>query len=70
MRAAVTDAVAFQRNMKDQEEEDAAEAIRAIGGEIVELTPEEMEAFVSAVKPIYAEARTQYSPELLRLVGL
>jgi TRAP-type C4-dicarboxylate transport system substrate-binding protein len=70
MRAAVTDAVAFQRNMKDQEEEDAAEAIRAIGGEIIELTPEEMEAFVSAVKPIYAEARTQYSPELLRLVGL
>ncbi len=70
MRAAVTDAVAFQRNMKDQEEEDAAELIRASGGEIVELTPEEMEVFKSAVKPIYAEAQAQYSPELLGLVGL
>jgi len=70
MRAAVTDAVKFQRNMKDQEEKDAAEAIRAIGGEIAELSPEELAVFVSAIQPIHAEARTQYSPELLKLVGL
>lgn len=70
MRAAVTDAVAFQRNMKDQEEMDAAEAIRAVGGEIIELNQEELDAFVTAIKPIHAEAQTQYSPELLRLVGL
>jgi len=70
LRAAVKDAVAFQRNMKDQEEKDAAEAIRAAGGEIVELSPEELGVFVSAVKPIYAEAQTQYSAELLELVGL
>jgi hypothetical protein len=41
-----------------------------MGGEIVELTPEEVEAFVDAVSPIYDEARAQYSPELLGLVGL
>jgi TRAP-type C4-dicarboxylate transport system substrate-binding protein len=70
LRTAVKDAVAFQRSMKDQEEKDAAEAIRAAGGEIVELGPEELDEFVSAVIPIHAEARSQYSPELLELVGL
>jgi tripartite ATP-independent transporter DctP family solute receptor len=70
MRAAVTDAVAFQRSLKDQEEVDAAEAIREAGGEILELTPEEVEAFVEAIRPIYGEAQTQYRRELLELVGL
>ena len=70
MQAAVTDAVAFQRGMKDQEETDAAEMIRAAGGDIVELTPEELAAFVTAIQPIHAEARTQFSAEYLRLIGL
>jgi tripartite ATP-independent transporter DctP family solute receptor len=70
IQAAVTDAVAFQRSLKDQEEEDAAAAIRAAGGEIVELTPEEVEVFVEAVQPVYAEAQSQYRTELLELVGL
>lgn len=69
MQAAVTDAVAFQRSMKDQEEADAAAAIRAAGGEIIELSEDELAAFVSAVNPIYAEAQSQYSAALLRLVG-
>ena len=70
LHAAVTEAVAFQRSLKDGEETDAAAAIRAAGGEILELTPEEVDAFVSAVQPIYAEAQTQYDPELLALAGL
>ena len=70
MRAAVKDAVTFQRNMKDQEEVDAAKAIRAAGGEIVNLTPEELERFVEAIQPIYVEAQDQFSPEYLDLVGL
>jgi TRAP-type C4-dicarboxylate transport system substrate-binding protein len=70
MRAAVQDAVAFQRDLHIQEEEDAAVAIREAGGEIIELTPEELQAFVSAVQPIYAEARAQYSRDLLSLVDL
>ena len=70
MQAAVSDAVEFQRGLKDGEEEAAAAAIREMGGEIVELTPEDVEAFVDAVSPIYDEARAQYSPALLGLVGL
>ena len=70
LRAAVTDAVAFQRSLKDGEETDAAAAIREAGGEILELTPEEVDAFVAAIQPIYAEARTQYDSELLELAGL
>ena len=70
LRESVTDAVAFQRSLKDGEETDAAAAIREAGGEILELTPEEVDAFVSAVQPIYAEAQTQYDRELLELAGL
>jgi tripartite ATP-independent transporter DctP family solute receptor len=70
MRAAVADAVAFQRNLHVKEEEDAAAAIRKVGGEIVELTPEQHKAFVDAVTPIYGEARSQYGKDLLSLVNL
>ena len=62
--------MAFQRSLKDGEETDAAAAIGEAGGEILELTPDEVDAFVSAVQPIYAEAQTQYDRELLELVGL
>ena len=68
MRAAVADAVAFQRELHVREEEDAAAAIRKAGGEILELTPAQHKAFATAVSPIYGEARAQYSRELLDLV--
>jgi C4-dicarboxylate-binding protein DctP len=70
MREAVRDAVAFQRDLHVQEEEEAAAAIRQEGGEIIELTPEQHQAFVAAVSPMYAEARTRYSPDLLTLTTL
>jgi tripartite ATP-independent transporter DctP family solute receptor len=70
MQAAIGDAVAFQRDLHIKEEKEAAATIRESGGEIVELTPEQHQEFVTAVKPIYAEARAQYSPELLELVNL
>ena len=70
MQAAVQEAVAVQREAKDREEAEAADAIREAGGEIIELTPEELAAFVEAVTPIYAEARSQFSRELLELVNL
>jgi tripartite ATP-independent transporter DctP family solute receptor len=70
MQAAVTDAVAVQRGRKVQEEIDAAEAIRDSGGEILTLTTDELEQFKAAVAPLYEEAQTQYSPELLALAGL
>jgi tripartite ATP-independent transporter DctP family solute receptor len=69
MRAAIKDAVAYQRELHVKEEDDAAIEIRKAGGEILELTPEEHKAFVTAVSPIYGEARKQYSRELLSLVN-
>ena len=68
-RAAVHDAVAFQRDLHVKEEEDAMVAIRKEGGEILELTPEQHKAFVTAVTPIYGEARKQYGRELLAQVS-
>jgi TRAP-type transport system periplasmic protein len=70
MREAVRDAVAFQRNLHMKEEEEAAATIRKEGGDIIELTPEQQQAFVTAVSPIYIEARSQYGRELLALVNL
>ena len=69
LRAAVTEAVAFQRDLHVKEEEDAQADIRKAGGEILELTPEQHTAFVAAVTPIYGEARREYSSELLSLVS-
>jgi TRAP-type C4-dicarboxylate transport system substrate-binding protein len=70
MRAAVKDAVNFQRGLHLKEVDDAAAAIRSEGGEILELTAQEREAFVRAVTPIYNEARREYPGDLLGLVGL
>ena len=70
MRAAIKDAITFQRDLHVKEEEDSMVAIRKAGGEILELTPEQMKAFQDAVRPIYGEARSQYSKELLALAGL
>jgi TRAP-type C4-dicarboxylate transport system substrate-binding protein len=70
LRAAVGEAVAFQRDLHVKEEEDAGVAIAKAGGEIVELTADEHKAFVSAVSPIYDEARREFGQELMRLVNL
>ena len=70
MRAAVKDAVDFQRALHVKEEEDAQVEIRKAGGTIVELTPAEHQQFADAVKPIYGEARQQYDKPLLALVNL
>ena len=69
-RDAARDAVAFQRELHDREEEEAQAIIRQAGGRIVELTPAAREAFVAAVAPIYAEARNRYPHELLEMAGL
>jgi len=70
MRDAAREAVVFQREVHDREEEEAQAIIREAGGEIVELTAEAREAFVAAVAPIHAEARERYPRELLEMVGL
>jgi TRAP-type C4-dicarboxylate transport system substrate-binding protein len=70
MRTAVLEAVALQRRLHDQAEIDAAQTIHASGGEIVILTPQQRDKFIAAVAPVYDDARKQFSPELLSLVGL
>jgi TRAP-type transport system periplasmic protein len=69
MRLAVTAAVAFQRTLHVQEEEDARAAIVAQGCDIVELTTTEHDAFAAAVQPLLDEARGIYGRELFDLVG-
>ncbi len=70
MRAAVQEAVIYQRRLHDQAEVDSQAIIREAGGEIVELTPAQRAEFVAAVAPIYADAKNRYSGELLELVNL
>jgi TRAP-type C4-dicarboxylate transport system substrate-binding protein len=70
MRAAVAEAIAFQRDLHEREEEDARRAIEAQGCEIVELKPEQHAAFVKAVRPIFGEARKQYGDGLFELSGV
>jgi len=69
MRAAVTEAIAFQRDLHEREEKDARRAIEAAGCEVVELGAEEHAAFVAAVQPLLREARSQYGEELFALAA-
>jgi TRAP-type transport system periplasmic protein len=69
MRAAVTDAIAFQRALHVEEEDAARSAIAAQGCEIVELTAAEHRAFAAAVAPLIDEARATFSRELFALAA-
>jgi TRAP-type C4-dicarboxylate transport system substrate-binding protein len=67
MQCAVTDSVAFQRELHVKEELDAEAAIKAEGCEIVTLDAKQHDAFAAAVQPIYAEARKLLGGELFKL---
>ena len=69
MRGAVAEAIAFQRELHVREEEEAQKAIEAEGGEIVELTAPEHDAFAAAVKPLRDEAMTTYGRGLMDLTA-
>jgi len=66
MRRAVTDSVAFQRQLHGQEEEQARRTIEAEGCEIAELDVAEQREFAAAVRPLIEEARPHYG----NLLGL
>jgi TRAP-type C4-dicarboxylate transport system substrate-binding protein len=68
MQRAVTDSVAFQRDLHVKEEEDAERAIKAEGCEIVTLDATQHDAFAAAVQPIYAEARQVLGDEFFKLI--
>jgi TRAP-type C4-dicarboxylate transport system substrate-binding protein len=69
MRSAITDAITFQRELHEQEEEDARKAIEAQGCEIVELSAAEHDAFVAAVDPLLSEGRATFGRALFDLTA-
>ena len=68
MRAAVVDAVAFQRKLALEEHAQSRRIIEDAGCQIVELTAAEHAAFVDAVQPLLADARRMYGDEMFRMV--
>jgi len=68
MQKAVTESVAFQRGLHVQEEDEAEQAIKAEGCEIVTLDAAQHDAFAAAVRPIYAEAKAQLGADLFKLI--
>jgi TRAP-type C4-dicarboxylate transport system substrate-binding protein len=69
MRAAVTDAVAFQRGLAVEEDGEARRAIEAQGCEIVALGADEHQAFAAAVQPLVDGAKTTYGSEMFAMVA-
>ena len=68
MQAAVTEAVAFQRQLAVEEHESSRKAIEQAGCEIVELKASEHAAFVAAVQPLLNDARTMYGEAMFKMV--
>ncbi len=68
MQAAVTEAVAFQRQLAVEEHDTSRQAIEQAGCEIVELNAEEHAAVVAAVQPLIADARTIYGEQMFKMV--
>ena len=68
MRKAVTESVAFQRGLAEEENVASRKTIEAAGCEIHELTPKEHDAFAAAVQPLLADARKMYGDQMFRMV--
>jgi tripartite ATP-independent transporter DctP family solute receptor len=68
MQAAVTEAVAYQRKLAVEENDESYKAIQAEGCEINALTPKEHDAFVAAVQPLLADARKTYGEAMFKMV--
>src|ERR1700722_14825530 len=69
MRAAITRAVAFQRELAIEEDRTARAAILAEGCEITELTTDQHGQFRAAVAPLTAEARGTYGQKIFDMVA-
>ncbi len=70
MNKAVRDAVTFQRDLAEQETVDARKEIEGEGCKIVELTAEEHDAFVQAVRPQHEDAREIFGDEMFKMAHL
>ncbi|MBT3350856.1 MAG: TRAP transporter substrate-binding protein [Nitrospinaceae bacterium] len=65
MNEAVQEAVVFQRGLAVEEAKEARASIEKQGCEIVDLTPDEHDEFVKAVKPQLDDARQVFGDEIL-----
>ena len=68
MRAAVTAAVAYQRELAIEEDVSARKALADEGCEIDELTPDEHAQFAKAVEPLWADARKTFGSEMFAML--
>jgi TRAP-type C4-dicarboxylate transport system substrate-binding protein len=68
LRAAVGDAVAWQRGETAREHDAARAALEAEGCEIEELPRDARAAFIDAVHPLHQEARRAHGPKLFSLI--
>tara|TARA_B110000503_G_C7081605_1_gene385412 strand:+ start:200 stop:1123 length:924 start_codon:yes stop_codon:yes gene_type:complete len=64
------EAIAFQRNLSEQEAQESYAAIEAEGGDIVHLSDAEREAFIAAVGPQIDDARDLFGDAVFKIAGL
>ncbi len=69
MRAAVTAAVAYQRELAIEEDVSAREALLDEGCDIAELTADQHAQFATAVAPLWADARKEYGKEMFGMLN-
>ena len=69
MEKTITEAIAFQRNLAENEAIDSQTIIEAEGHEVVELTETEHLAFVQAVASQHEEARNQFGNTMFDMIS-
>lgn len=62
------EAVVLQRELGMEEDREARDAIEAAGGEIIELSRDQQQAFRDAVQPLLDEAQSEYDNTILDVV--
>jgi TRAP-type C4-dicarboxylate transport system substrate-binding protein len=68
MQDAVTQSVAYQRKLAEEEHASSRKTIEAAGCEIYQLNANEHAAFVHAVQPLVADARKMYDEAMFEMV--
>lgn len=69
MRAAIAEAMTFQRDLAVEEERRCREIIAQAGGEFVEPDAIDKDAFVTAARPLYRETAVQHGAAMARVLG-
>lgn len=65
--SAMKDATAYQRKVAEELDNKAADSLRALGREIIELTPDEIAQFRAKVAPVSAAIKERVSPDIFKM---